>query len=452
MRALVSSVLLAPAFAACNPTTIVVGELQEITSLKAIPNRNLDILFVVDNSPSMIDKQRSLANNFPKMIEVLENLDGGLPDLHIGVITSDMGTLASGSTTPAPAIGQVGNGGCAGAGHDGRLQANSPALTGTFISDVAGPNGERIRNYTGELRQVFSEIASVGQGGCGFEQHLASMRRALTQPANSGFLRDDANLAVVIIADEDDCSVRDPALLGPDSAQLGPLQSFRCTQFGVVCDPDDTSPGAKASCAPRPNSLVEDVDPFIQALLAVKPDPRMVMVAAIVGDPEPFALELRSPPGGGNLQPALAHSCQFQGSTGLEVADPAVRIQAFLGAFPGRSQLTSICSSDLSAPLGTIGASAKKLVGDPCLDSMELADSSPDPGLQPACEVVDVRDSAPDVVRVLPDCAPGSSDCYEIASDRVTCPTAPENLRVKFRRSTAVAADTWTHVRCQLAR
>jgi hypothetical protein len=50
----------------------------------------------------------------------------------------------------------------------------------------------------------------------------------------------------VIIADEDDCSVRDPALLGPDSQQLGPLQSFRCTQFGVVCDPDDLFPGAAA--------------------------------------------------------------------------------------------------------------------------------------------------------------------------------------------------------------
>jgi hypothetical protein len=176
------------------------------------------------------------------------------------------------------------------------------------------------------------------------------------------------------------------------------------------------------------------------------------MVAAIVGDPKPFALEMRSPPGGGNLQPALAHSCQFEGSTGPEVADPAVRIQAFLDAFPGRSQLTSICSSDLSAPLETIGATAKKLVGDPCLDSMELADSSPDPGLQPACEVVDIRDSAPNAPRDLPGCTPGSTDCYEIVGDKAACPTAPENLRVRFRRSTEVAADTWTHVRCQLAR
>lgn len=453
MRCFLLASTLLPAslsLAACNSSTIVVGELQEITSMKAIPNPNLDILFVVDNSPSMIDKQRSLAQNFPRMIEVLENLDGGLPNLHIGVITSDMGTLGSSSPLPGPSIGQAGQGGCAGRGHDGQLLASSPALQDSFISDVAGPNDTRIRNYTGELQTVFSQIASVGQGGCGFEQHLASMRRALVQPANGGFLREDANLAIVIIADEDDCSVRDPALFGPDSPALGPLQSFRCTQFGVVCDPADTSPGAKANCAPRPNSLIEDIDPFVQALLAVKPDPRMVMVAAIVGDPEPFALELRAPPGGGSPQTALAHSCLFQGSTGPEVADPAVRLKAFLDAFPGRSQLTSICSADLSAPLGTIGFTAKKLVGDPCLDSPHLADSSSDPGLQPACEVLDVRDSAPDAPRELPGCAPGATDCFEILGDTTACPTAPENLRVRFRRATTVNDDTWTHVRCQL--
>ena len=29
---------------------------------------------------------------------------------------------------------------------------------------------------------------------------------------------------------------------------------------------------------------------------------------------------------------------------------------------------------------------------------------------------------------------------------------APENLRVRFRRTAAVTDDTWTHVRCQIAR
>jgi hypothetical protein len=454
LRALCPALAAAAALAAlgaCNTSTIVVGELQEITSLKAIPNRKLDLLFVIDNSPSMLDKQRALAESFPAMIEALERVDGGLPDLHIGVVTSDMGTLAANSPTPAAAVGQLGSGGCAGSGDGGALRIGGAALPQPFISDVAGPDGARVRNYTGSLREVFAQIASVGQGGCVFEQPLAALRRALVHPGNAGFLRPDGNLAVVIIADEDDCSVLDPAFFGPDSPELGAQQSFRCTRFGVACEPDDTAPGPKTGCVPRAgSSLVEDVQPFDDALLAAKPDPRQVMVAAIAGDPLPFALELAAPPGGGAPQPALSHSCQFAGASGTEVADPAVRLGAFLDAFPGRSTLTSICSADLTAPLAAIGDTAKKLVGDPCLDAPLLADASPDPGLQPACDVVDIRDSAPAQPREIPRCEAGGSDCYDIVGDAAACPYAPEHLRVQLRRATPVAADTWSHVRCQL--
>jgi hypothetical protein len=301
---------------------------------------------------------------------------------------------------------------------------------------------------------VFAQIAQVGQGGCGFEQHLAAVRRALVQPANAGFLRDDANLAVVIIADEDDCSVLDPTFFGPESSVLGPLHSFRCTRFGVACEPDDLAPGAKTGCTPRasraPFTLVEDVQPFVDALLAAKPDPRMVMVAAVVGDPEPFAFELRAPPGGGAPQVQLAPSCSFLGPLGAEVADPAVRLAAFVDEFPGRAQLATLCSGDLSTPLDAIGATAKKLVGDPCLDAERLFDAAPEPGLQPACDVIDIRDSAPDRPSRLPICEAVAADCFEIVADAAACPTAPDHLRVRVRRAAAVAEDTWTHVRCQI--
>src|SRR5690606_31495398 len=140
----------------------------------------------------------ALAAAFPQMIDVLGQLDGGLPNLHIGVVTSDMGT-----STPAgigPSVGSGGTGGCAGTGDDGVLRT-VPGMTEAFLSDV-DDEGTRVRNFTGELRDVFGELAQVPYG-CGFEQHLAAMRRALEQPANAGFLRPEANLAVVILADED---------------------------------------------------------------------------------------------------------------------------------------------------------------------------------------------------------------------------------------------------------
>lgn len=443
--------VLAGLLGACH-SSVVVGDLEDVTTLRAVMNRDLDILFVVDNSPSMWEQQASLAANFPRMMDVLEQLDGGLPNVHIGVTTSDVGTTATNGTA-APQIGSIGNGGCIDAGDNGALQTSDALAGAPFISDIALPDGSRARNYTGALRDVFGEIAQVGAMGCGFEQHLHAMSRAFTNPANAGFLRPSANLAVVIVADEDDCSVADAALLAPgDNGPVGPLTSFRCTRFGVTCDPDDmTTPGVKTDCAPRTIApLVSDIQPFIYQLLEIKGgDPRAVMVSGIVGPPEPFEVGIL--PITGQSQLALLPSCVFAGSAGPEEAAPAVRLAAFLDAFPGRSQLTSICNADLSTALTQIGASAKKLVGDPCLDAPNLADASPEPGLQPACEVFDVRDSAPDAKVPLAACGAGGADCFEIMADPKACPSAPGNLRVRFQRTRTPADDTWTHVRCQRA-
>ena len=174
------------------------------------------------------------------------------------------------------------------------------------------------------------------------------------------------------------------------------------------------------------------------------------MVAAIVGPPAPVEVALGSV--NGVTGTILSPSCTFAGIAGPETADPAVRLAAFLDEFPGRSQLTSICNADLSGALSQIGTSAKKLLGDPCLDAQNLADKSPDAGLQPACEVVDIRDSSPTAPTILPVCGPDTgTDCFYINADPVACPSAPENLRVRIRRLNAPADDTWTHVRCQLA-
>src|SRR5215470_5274686 len=72
-----------------------VNPLQGRVEAKDIPvniNRDVDILFLIDDSPSMGDKQTNLANNFPRFIDVLGSIPGGLPNVHIGVVTSDIGT------------------------------------------------------------------------------------------------------------------------------------------------------------------------------------------------------------------------------------------------------------------------------------------------------------------------------------------------------------------------
>src|SRR5262249_33679824 len=100
-----------------------VNPLQGRVEAKDIPvniNRDLDLLFLIDDSPSMGDKQTNLANNFPRFIDVLSSIPGGLPNVHIGVATSDLGTQGASDTNPSfgPTIGQLGMGGCAGIGKD----------------------------------------------------------------------------------------------------------------------------------------------------------------------------------------------------------------------------------------------------------------------------------------------------------------------------------------------
>jgi hypothetical protein len=415
--------------AACASHEVVVGDLQEINAIRAIPNRDLDILFVIDNSPSMLEEQQSLATNFPLMIDALSTLDGGLPNLHIGVVTSDLGT--SGSRTGAgPSIG-----GC-----NSSMDGNLVPVDGShrFLSDVDDGAGGRTTNYTGELRDAFAQLAAVGDQGCGFEQHLGAMHRALDDnPMNAGFLRPDANLAIVVLADEDDCSVADTAFFGSDPA-LGTLQSFRCFRFGVECDEDTDTVGAKTHCHPAtPSPYLDDVQPFADFLVSLKGDARKVMVAGVLGDPSPVAVELVPPPNSTTPELALAHSCTYGGT---QTADPAVRIAAFLDAFPGRSRLTSICNPDLSDAIADIGMSAKGLMGDPCLTPDVLPDT---------CEVTDVRDSAPDDPIHLPRCADGGTTCFDIIPDTSACPNTPDHLRVQIQRGVDPTADTWTHIRCQ---
>ena len=65
---------------------------------------NLDVLFMIDNSSSMTVMQEKLAAQIPGFMTALQNLPTGLPNLHIAVVSSDMGapgdsTASIGCTT-----------------------------------------------------------------------------------------------------------------------------------------------------------------------------------------------------------------------------------------------------------------------------------------------------------------------------------------------------------------
>jgi hypothetical protein len=324
--------------AGCPDRTISeVNPEQGRVEYKDIPvtvNRDIDILFIIDDSPSMLDKQTNLKANFPNFINVLNSIEGGLPNIHLGVINSDLGTKGAEDGTAGPGIG-VGPGACSGNGDSGNLQTNGTTLIqgGNFINDELVSGGQRNRNYTGTLEEAFSAIASLGASGCGFEQHIEAAKRAVNNnPANPGFVRPNAYLALIFIQDEDDCSMAHSTLLGSDTNALGPLQSFRCNRFGHVCTSGGNNPtemnntGPKGGCTSDPNSAyLTNIDDYVSFFKGLKSDPLNVIVAAIAGPTTPYEVELRVPPGptGGTPIPAVAHSCSYIGA-GTTCATPGM--------------------------------------------------------------------------------------------------------------------------------
>ncbi len=398
----------------------------------------LDILLVIDDSGGGEQWQFPLGTSFDRLLDPLAAAAGSL-DLHIGVTSTDLGTTALRDPAhPGPAIGQLGNGGCAGAGKDGALLVTSAPVTDPYLAD--GPR----RNFTGARHDVLASMFTIGAGGCGFEQPLAASLRAFENPANAGFRRPDANLLVLHAGDEDDCSIADPALLGPTSAALGPVQSYRCTRFGVTCDEDLTTVGEKHGCRPAPASpYVSDPSAFVDEYRRLVPDPARLVVAAIGGTPTPFAIELRTPPGGGDPIVALGHSCSWTGSSGeTAVADPGVRMASFVGQFGAHGSVRSVCERDFGIHLAEIARVAKQMLGVACLDTTKLRDSDTLAGVQPTCSAVlaTAGGEAP-----LPAC-PAAGACWQLVTDEAACAETADHLRFVVRDA---PADAYVRARCE---
>jgi len=415
-------------------------------------NNNLDLLFVVDNSGSMRAEQVSLAINFVNIINTLEAyLPDGLPNIHVGVVSTDMGD--------GPYRG------CTETGDQGRLQntarvAGCSPPTGAFISNVEG-----VTNYSGSLADTFACIAQLGTTGCGFEQPLESMQRALdgSNPSNAGFLRDDAMLAIVFITDEDDCSVKDTAMFddtNDPNSTLGARTSFRCFEFGVTCDVANArSLGPREVCKPREDSpYMTNVNSYISFVKSLKPYNSMIMVAAIVGTPTPIAVTTD-----GDGYPCLAYSCGDaeicgQARDDEPAAVPPIRLKAFIDAF-SLNQITTICDTDLSDALQKIAEFFVSGLVNGCLKGTPKDLDPATPGVQADCAVTETRtpNTGAPVETVISACDNASDPlsssrlpCYTLLPDTATCPGTDTHLSVTvhYPETAIVPPDTRISARC----
>jgi hypothetical protein len=424
-----------------DPDRATVVELEAGASPRA-----LDLLFVIDDR-SYVALVVEVARQVERLFEQLEHLEGGLPDLHVGFVSTDMGTSGSASPDPAPAIEPVGAGGCEGTGKGGALLTSGAPVAGSFLVDSRQADGTRARNYTGELAAVVEQMFKVGLVGCSFEQPLAAMRAAAVNPANAGFLRPDARLAIVFFTEDDDCSVADPALFEASESRFGPLSPFRCTRLGVRCAIGGGTPAAmampgwKLGCAPAPAGVLDDVHRFREELLVHKPDPRDIVIAAIASNAAPFSVS--EPPFG------LAPNCtkQVEDTSLFWHGFPAVRLRAFLDLFGDRAIAASPCD-DLSEAMARFGRLIARSLGTSCITE-PLADVEPrTPGLQVDCIVEDLDGAT---TTPIPPCSGEAATCWRIVADASRCPVTPGSLVLEIERAAPPAAGTLTRARCVTA-
>ncbi|MCB9677260.1 MAG: hypothetical protein H6737_19230 [Alphaproteobacteria bacterium] len=140
-----------------------------------------DILFVVDNSCSMLEEQTALNAALPS---VLPSVQATGLDWHIGVVTTDMDDAANGQ---------------------GKLQT----ANGVSYIDPNTPDPE----------QTFGQMAVIGTNGFYEEKGRAAAWTMVEEkpdiPRNAGFVRDEATLSLIFVSDEEDQSGAAP-ISGPD--------------------------------------------------------------------------------------------------------------------------------------------------------------------------------------------------------------------------------------------
>lgn len=229
-----------------------------------LPTNQVDLLFIIDDSGGMGEEQEFLATELPRMLtQLLSGSFPGLevppvPNLHVGFVRTDMGSHEySVPTCNNSGDGLLTNGGC---------RWSDPGL----FMDIDGVGVE--------LEEAACSASSLDDSGCGYEQPLEAMLKALT-PAGSpirffdntrghgdlhaGFLRPGAQLAVIVLANEDDCSAMDSEIYNSSSGRFTPDLNLRCAFHEEALHP---------------------IERYVDGLLAVVPASRLTF-ATIAGVP-----------------------------------------------------------------------------------------------------------------------------------------------------------------------
>jgi hypothetical protein len=425
--------------------------LASFTISVALP-RQLDLVVMIDNSPSMGPKVAKLSAAFPRLTSALANPnDGTLPDLRVALIDSDLGTgnaYASGSCGPKT----LADGTVSSFGDMGRfrmLSAPSACPFNTGAEFLEYKSGRPV-DYQGDINSVFACLAgNLGTLGCGEEHSLQAFEFALVakgignERQQVDFLRSSAQLGLIFLSDEDDCSAAPMDAMFGDKPELrGESASLRCATRSHACGgqnltesppgyPTDTAfshpfgdckarkgdecpSGTDTSFATDCNPL-RSIEAMAAALKGLKNDVDQVLVAGIFGWPQTSAeaatatykiAPVPNPNTADTFHPTvfdywpvcydpnhLPSAATTDSATGFDAtaagwgATGGLRHSAFVDQFGESGMKFSVCQPDLTDTMTTIGQVLAGKNQALCMPQKLLDSDLATPGLQPDCRV-----------------------------------------------------------------
>ncbi len=440
----------------------------------------VDLLVSVDNSGSMAEEQNILSTGFFTLINSLTrplspevDKDWGFPavnNMRVAIVSSDMGLQwgpdgeTGGNTTDVAGCGNnTGQNGeflgpklttinvesgqikcedggeqcpegfncnnnlCEGPGGNGTV--NCPKDTPAFV-ETTGIDVNK------KLTTQVACMAQQGTDGCGVEQQLEAAVRGLqnykTDDQTTSFLVDSHLLAILVVSDEEDCSIRDKGLFSTEEWESGAneLLNVACNYpaenetFLFPADLNDAT-----EIADRHGVDMEDLSTYYSRFVEMKDGKAAAVIfAAIVGVPQgddspcqgdgvdlgeqgcldDADMEIRvdtfTIPETNQEYQHFVPACTREDGNGNEVtsARPGRRYVKVAQEFGRNGYVYSICNEDWSEAMRSIAEIIARQITPTCYNKQldwELSptDDCPDCGVAKCDVVVDYQRSGADL-------------------------------------------------------
>jgi len=170
----------------------------------------VDLLVMMDNSNSMLLEQATFAAGVNSFFDAISST-WPASDLRVALITSDLGMSWGGNPY------QVG---------DGWPEGMPPSPCNTPMG-----NEGVFQNVWIDGTDTFGDdVTALGITGCGLGQQLQSSALALHREDQSSFIRDDALLVILMVTDEEDCSIESAELFASEYVQNPNFWGIFCEQ------------------------------------------------------------------------------------------------------------------------------------------------------------------------------------------------------------------------------